>query len=92
MDWRKSYGFTDFTCHLFPSGVWEFGRFLVDGRDEGGLDSQADEILDVEALGVHHGIQERHDADQDRVKVAFPLWVVTLLFKNGNFVFNFLFL
>ena len=79
------------TGHLFSSGVWQSGRLLVDGGDEGGLDPESDEVLDVEALRVDDGVQERHDADQDSVEVAFPLRVVALLVKNDYFVLNFFF-
>ena len=52
------------TSHFFSSGIGQSRRLLVDGGDEGRLDPEADDVLDVEALRVNHRVDERHDADQ----------------------------
>ena len=69
------------TGHLLPAGVGQPGRLLVDGRDEGRLDPESDDVLDVEALRVDDRVDERDDADEDGVEVALPLRIVAL--KRG---------
>ena len=66
------------TCHFLSSRIRQFGSFLIDSWNEGSLDPEANKVLNIEALGVDDSVKKSDQADQDGVKVALPLWIITL--------------